>query len=70
MTIDIRYLLGLGLAFLFKYLVGGITGNAVFWISLLLLGFAFIQYLLFVRALKIQVLRPEGRIEVGPSVWL
>lgn len=70
MTIDIRYLLGLGLAFLFKYLVGGITGNAVFWISLLLLGFAFIQYLLFVRALKIQVLRPEGRIEVGDPLRL
>lgn len=70
MTIDIRYILGLGLAALLKYLVGGITGNAIFWISLLLLGFAFFQYLLFSRALNIKVLAPEGRIEVGDDLRL
>lgn len=70
MTIDIRYILGLGLAALLKYLVGGITGNAIFWISLLLLGFAFLQYLLFSRALKIKVRAPEDRIEVGDDLRL
>lgn len=70
MTIDIRYLLGLGLAGLLKYLVGGITGNALFWMSLLLLGFAFLQYLLFSRTLTIRILAPEGRIEVGDDLRL
>lgn len=68
MKIDYRYLLGVGLAVALDYLFGGVTGSAFLWITLLLLGFAIIELVLFSRALRVDVLVPEGRIQVNEPV--
>lgn len=68
MKIDYRYLLGVGLAFALYYLFGGYTGNAMLWITILLLVFALMQFFLFSRALRIEVQIPQGRIQVRDQV--
>lgn len=68
MKIDYRYLLGVVLALALYYLFGGYTGNAMLWITILLFGFALLQFFLFSRALRIEVQIPPGRVEVGDQV--
>lgn len=68
MKIDYRYLLGVVLALALYFLFGGYTGNAILWITLLLFGFALLQYFLYSKALKVDVQVPAGRIEAGEAV--
>ncbi|MFZ2258385.1 MAG: DUF58 domain-containing protein [Clostridiaceae bacterium] len=68
MKIDYRYLLGVGLALAMNYLFGGYTGSAFLWITILLLAVAGLEMGLFSQALVVDVLVPQGRIQVNEPV--
>lgn len=68
MKIDYHYLLTLVPAFLFAWLFGGYTGNAIFLIVMLLFIAALIQIVVFSRALCIELDVPDGRLTVRQPV--
>lgn len=70
MKIDLRYVFTAGLAVLFSLSVGGYVANTLAMLSVLLLATALLQILLFSRALRVELVEPQGRLEAGEKIRL